>query len=129
MSRTASQLASDVLDKMAQEFDVYGNAVPPTPPVIPVGIGGVLGGLAAHLFPNARAKELRELAENIPDDAKSIMADLREGPKLTRFKGPPEVVRKFYRNKALRANSLRMLGGIGAGALTGYGLARVLGDD
>jgi hypothetical protein len=114
---------------MAQAFDAYGNALPPTPPVIPVGIGGVLGGLAAHLFPNARAEELRELAEKIPDSADTITADLREGASNTLFKGSPEMARKFYRNKALRANSLRMLGGIGVGALTGYGLSRIFGED
>lgn len=129
MSRSSSQIAVDVLTKLAAEYDAYGNLIPPKIPAVPMGLGAILGGTAAHLAPTERAREFRELAEKVPSNVESYRGGFREGNRSTRFEAPPEIVKKFYRNQALRANALRMLGGVGAGALTGYGLSRLLGSD
>jgi len=132
MSRTASQIAADVLLKVAEEYDAYGNLVPPPFPALNTGIGAVLGGLGGqYVFPSPEAKAFRELAEKVPKDTDVWQKVLsrKGGDKVVSFKGPPEIVRKFYQNQALRSNAIRMLGGIGAGALTGYGLSQLLGDD
>ena len=129
MRRTGSQIAEDVLTKLAAEYDAYGNRLPPEMPVVPVGLGAILGGTVAHLAPTESARGFREMAEKVPMDVESYQGNFREGNRATRFEAPPAIVKKFYRNQALRANALRMMGGIGAGALTGYGLSRLLKSD
>lgn len=128
MPRSASQIAEDVLLKVAAELDAYGNVAPPPVPYIPTALGGALGGLAAHLMPTDKARELREMAKSVPLDVETWRGGLREGGKATKFDAPPEIVKKFYQNKALRANALRMLGLVGAGALGGYGLSQIMSD-
>jgi hypothetical protein len=128
--RSASQIATDVLTKIAREdFDAYGNLIPPDFPVASTAMGAGIGGLAAHLMPTQRAKDLREMAANVPMDAKSVTGDFADGLEKTRFKSIPAVVKKFYLDQALRANALRMVGGVGAGAVGGYALSRLLGDE
>lgn len=127
--RTPSQIASDVLTKIAQEYNAYGNAIPPEFPAVPMGLGAVLGGIGAHTFPTERARELREIAKSVPENAERVTGDFADGIRKTRFIATPEMVKKFYLNQALRANALRMLGGVSAGALTGYGLSQFLGND
>lgn len=124
---TASQIADYVLEKIAQEFDAYGNVIPPSAPFLPMGLGATLGGAAAHLHPNETARKLRELAAEVPKDIPEAYGYWREGGKATKFVAPSDVVKRWYLNKALRANALRVLGGIGAGALTGYTLHEILG--
>jgi hypothetical protein len=127
--KTSAQIAEGVLTKLAAEYDAYGNLMPPKMPAVPMGLGAILGGTAAHLVPTEKAREFRELAEKVPSNVETYRCGFREGNRATRFEAPPEIVKKFYRNQALRANALRMLGGIGAGALTGYGLSRLLGSE
>jgi hypothetical protein len=127
--RTASQIADAVITKLAAEYDAYGNLVPDSPPIVPVAMGGTLGGIAAHLAPTERARELREMAEKIPATDKKVSVKIRNGAE--RLRSEPmaaEAAKKLFRNQALRVNAIRMLGGVGAGALTGYGLSRLLGD-
>lgn len=126
MLRTASQIANYVLLKVAFDLDAYGNVRPDSIPYLPMALGGTLGGLAAHLAPSDRVREFRELAEKVPLNEETWKGGFREGNQATKFEAPPEIVKKFYRNRALRANALRMLGGVGVGALTGYGLSKFL---
>jgi hypothetical protein len=126
---TSSQIADAVLMKLAAEYDAYGNLVPDSPPIVPVAIGGTLGGAAAHLIPTEKARELREMAEKVPNTNKKMVIKLQDGAR--RINSEPmtaEAAKKLFRNTALRANSLRMLGGIGAGAASGYLLSNLLGD-
>ena len=75
--------------------------------LVPTAAGGILGGSLAHLFPTPAAEALRQDAE----------------------KAVGETLKKELLQKALRENSVRMLGGIGAGALGGYLLSQLLGGN
>jgi hypothetical protein len=128
--KTSSQIADHVLSKLAESYDAYGNLMAPPLPIAPMALGGVLGGSAAHLMPTEGARELRELADKIPEKQKNVVIKLidEQGKKLTSPMAAEEA-RKLLRNSALRRNSLRMLGGIGAGAGAGYALSQLLGND
>lgn len=132
MRRSVSQIATDVLTKIAVQYDEYGNIVSPSFPWVHTGLGATLGGLGAQfVFPSEETKAFRELAKKVPEGTdvwQKVKTNIGKN-KVVSFKGPPDIVRKFYRNQALRANALRMVGGVGAGAATGYLLSRLLGED
>lgn len=128
--KTSSQIADGVLSKLAETYDAYGNLVASPLPIAPMALGGVLGGSAAHLMPTEGSRELRELADKIPEKQKNVVLKLvdEQGKKLTSPMSA-EDARRLLRNSALRRNSLRMLGGVGAGVGAGYALSRFLGND
>jgi hypothetical protein len=129
--RSPSQIAADVLTKIAEGYDAYGNVIAPEFPVMPVGLGAALGGVAAHTFPTQRAKELREMAEKVPKTDKKMVIKLQDLEKKIHTSEPmtAEAAKSLFKNQALRANALRMLGGVGAGAVGGYALSHLLGNE
>lgn len=128
--RSASQIASDVLTKIAEGYDAYGNVISSEFPVAPVGLGAALGGVAAHSFPTQRTKELREMAEKVPKTDKKMVVKLRDLENKLQTSEPmtADAAKALFRSSAVRANAMRMLGGVGAGAAGGYALSRLLGE-
>jgi len=141
MEKTSAQEAYARFRKTAQPvlYDAYGNPVEQKGfPVLPMLLGGGLGGAAAHMMPTERARILRELAEEItPEAAEAAKKGPRKwGPEgvkdwhkvkyqvkptqVTSFKAPADVAKQFYKSKALGANAKRLLAGIALGSLGGY---------
>ena len=141
MKKTAASIASTVLVKLAEKYDMYGNPIPPGSQVLPTLLGGGMGAGAAHyMFPTIDTKKYRALARKIDPEvvAKSVEAaksykgkipqhllqmvdDVSHGGKKVKFQAPPHVARRYYLNRALQANAKRLLGGTVLGLLGGYG--------
>lgn len=129
--RSSSQIASDVLTKLAEGYDAYGNLISPEFPVMPVGLGAALGGVAAHAFPTQRARELREMADKVPVTDQKMVVKLQDLENKLHVSDPmtADAAKNLLRNSATRANAMRMLGGLGAGAVGGYALSSLLGNE
>lgn len=94
--------------KTAETYDAYGNPVSQTSsPIIPMLLGGGLGGAAAHMIPTEEAQGFRTQMEQITPE----MAEKSQ----KQFKA-----RQLLKSKALQANARRLLAGLGMGALGGY---------
>jgi len=141
IKRAAQEAYLRFRQKIAQPilYDNYGNEVNPKSqlPILSMLLGGGVGGAAGHLLPNEQASILRRLANEItPEMVEAAEKGPRKwSPKVkdwktvhyqvkptqaARFKAPADIVKRFYKSKALQANAPRLLAGIGLGTLGGY---------
>jgi hypothetical protein len=98
MQKTASQIATSVLKKLAAKYDQYGQPIPEPSPFMPMALGAGVGGLAGHhIFPVPEALALRGQALKAPAAEKELLLAA-----------------------ARKANIPRLGMGVGAGLLSGY---------